>query len=113
MLAEYGKNAWLSLACPLYCDELLDWLGSTRVKADLWMFARMDRSQDDTRGGGGGKEGGIYQLIIRVFLFIFHLVCPESRDYLSMLSRSWLITPPDQNNGGMSAVSTPSEGSSS
>ena len=63
-------SAWL---CPLYCDELLDRLDSTRVKADLWMFARMDRSQDDTRGGGGGREGGIYQLIIRVFCSYFIL----------------------------------------
>ena len=42
------------------------------------------------------------------FLFIFHLVCPESRDYLSMLSQ--LITPADQNNGAMSAVSALSVG---
>ena len=112
MLAEYGKNAWLRLACPLYCDELLDRLDSTRVKADLWMFARMDRSQDDTRGGGGGGRRDL-SINHPSFLFIFHLVCPESRDYLSMLSQSWLITPPDQNNGGMSAVSSLSVGRSS
>lgn len=57
----------------------LGWPGSVlarlhaQVKADLWMFARMDRSQDDTGGGGGGRGGGIYQLIIRVFCSYFIL----------------------------------------
>ena len=78
------------------------------------MFARMDRSQDDTRGGGGGVEGRRDLSINHPrFLFIFQVVCPESRDYLSILSQSWLITLADQNNGGMSAVSALSVGLSS
>ena len=104
----------LGSAWPARCIVMSCWTGSALLGSRLtfgclqgWTEARMIQGE----GAGGGRRD--LSINHPSFLFIFHLVCPESRDYLSMLSQSWLITPPDQNNGGMSAVSTLSVGRSS